>query len=277
MPTLRVDDAELYYQIDDFTDPWKPAETVLLHHAAAGNVERWRPWVPTLARQYRVVRMDARGHGRASTPPPDFPWSMERLTQDVRAIITGLDLGPVHYVGASAGGIIGLQFAHDFPEFTRSLTLVASTPQMAQTKVDYGEWLERLGRLGVRGFFATDAKTRFSADAPDGMIEWFCNETAKTPASVVSTFVPFMAGTDLRSLLPRIKAPVLLIAAEDDIITPIETQHQMQAQIPNTTLVTYKTNGHNIAEEFADRCAADTLRFLQGIGQGLGAGQAGPS
>lgn len=268
MPTLRVEDSELYYRIDDFTDPWEPAETVLLHHAAAGNIERWRAWVPTLARRYRVVRMDARGHGRSTTPPPDYPWSLERLARDVRDVITGLELGPVHYVGASAGGIIGLQFAHDFPELTRSLTLVASTPRMAQTRVDYGEWLERLGRLGVRGFFATDAKTRFSSEAPDGLIEWFCDEAAKTPASVVSTFVPYMAGTDLRHLLPKIAAPVLLLAAEDDVITPMESQHEMRERIPNATLVTYGTNGHNIAEELADRCAADTFEFLQGVASG---------
>jgi 3-oxoadipate enol-lactonase len=268
MPTLRLEDAELSYLIDDFTDPWKPTETVLLHHAAAGNAERWRPWVPTLARHYRVVRMDARGHGRSSTPHPDYPWSLERLAQDVRELVTALDLGPVHFVGASAGGIIGLRFAHDVPELTRSLTLVASTPQMAQTSVDYGEWLERLGRLGVRGFFASDAKTRFSSEASAGLIEWFCDEAAKTPASVVSTFVPFMAGTDLRFVLPNITAPVLLLAAEDDVITPIDVQHEMLQKLPNARLVAYKTNGHNIAEEFADRCAADTLEFLQGLAAG---------
>ena len=270
MPTVRVEDADLYYQIDDFTDPWRPAETVLLHHAAAGNVERWRAWVPALARHYRVVRMDARGHGRSTTPLPDYRWSIERLARDVHDLVTALGIGPVHYVGPSAGGIIGLQFAHDFPELVRSLTLVASTPRMAQTRVDYGEWLDRIRRLGVRGFFHSDARARFSADAEPAFVDWFADETAKTPESVVTTFVPYMASVDLTHLLPNIKAPVLILGAEHDDITPVETQYLLRDSLPNARLILYPVTGHNITEEFPDRCAADTLAFLREVSKGSG-------
>src|SRR5712692_4094984 len=102
VPTVQVDGASLFFQVDDFSDPWASPETVLLHHAAAGNTERWRTWVPALARQYRVVRMDARGHGRSSTPPAGYAWSIERLARDPRDLVSVANLGPVHYVGASA-------------------------------------------------------------------------------------------------------------------------------------------------------------------------------
>jgi pimeloyl-ACP methyl ester carboxylesterase len=266
MPTVHVDGAELHYQIDDFTDPWQPAGAVLLHHAAAGNTERWRRWVPTLARDYRVLRMDARGHGQSSAPPPGYEWSIERLARDVRDVIAAAGIGPVHYAGASAGGIIGLQFAHDYPELVHSLTLVAATPRMAQTRVDYGEWLQRIDRLGVRGFFHSDAKTRFSAGASSELIDWFADTAAVTPESVVATFVPFMAGVDLTHLLPEIQAPVLLLAAEDDDITPIEAQHALLQGLPNARLITYPVGGHNIAEEYPDRCAGDMLDFLTSLG-----------
>jgi pimeloyl-ACP methyl ester carboxylesterase len=262
MPFLQVDGATLHYQVDDFTDPWKPAATVLLHHAAMGNVERWRTWVPTLARRLRVVRLDARGHGRSSIPSPDEPWSISRLARDVRDLVVELGSAPVHFVGASAGGSIGLRFAHDFPELTRSLTLIATSPRMAQTRVDYGEWLERVRRLGVRGFLASDAPSRFSQDTEPGLIEWFAETGGITPAAVVTTFVPYMAGLDLRELLPAIRAPVLLLAGEHDPITPLEVQHELKAQLPNARLVVYPTTGHNIMEELADRCAAETLHFV---------------
>jgi pimeloyl-ACP methyl ester carboxylesterase len=263
MATIQVDGVELFYRIDDFTDPWGESETILLHHAAGGNTERWRLWVPALARHYRVVRMDARGHGRSSTPARDYPWSIEQLARDTRDVVEGAGLGPVHFAGASAGGIIGLQFAHNYPELVRSLTLVAATPRMAQTRVDYGEWLERINRLGVRGFFHSDAKTRFSSDASSGLIDWFADTGAQTPESVVTTFVPYMASVDLTHLLPEIGAPALLLAAEDDDITPIEAQQALLEGLPNARLVTYPVRGHNIAEEYPDRCAADMLEFLR--------------
>jgi len=265
MPTAHIDDATIFYRIDDFTDPWAAPETVHLHHAAAGNTERLRTWIPTLARHYRVVRMDARGHGRSSMPARDYRWSIERLARDVRDLISEAGLGPVHYAGASAGGIIGLQFARDYPELVRSLTLVAGTPRMAQTRVDYGEWLDRIARLGVRGFFQSDGATRFAPGTAAGLIDWFAETAAQTPESEVITFVPYMASVDLTDLLPEIKTPVLLLACEDDDITPREVQQILLDILPNARLIVYPVRGHNIAEQLPDRCAADTLAFLQSL------------
>ena len=57
MPFARIDDTlDMYYEDDDFTDPWRSAETVVLHHGNAKNARLWYAWVPLLARQYRVVR-----------------------------------------------------------------------------------------------------------------------------------------------------------------------------------------------------------------------------
>src|SRR5262249_30042976 len=56
----------LAYYVDDFTNPWTPAPTVLLLHAAMGSARRYFGWVPTLARRYRVVRLDLRGHGASA-------------------------------------------------------------------------------------------------------------------------------------------------------------------------------------------------------------------
>src|SRR5690348_2062102 len=56
------DGVRLAYRIDDFTDPWTTAPIVLLLHAAMGSSKRWYAAVPSLARYYRVVRLDLRGH-----------------------------------------------------------------------------------------------------------------------------------------------------------------------------------------------------------------------
>ena len=81
---LASDGSRIAYTIDDFTDPWRPPETLLLLHAAMGSSRRWYAAVPPLARHYRVVRMDLRGHGESQVPPPEPPLTMDRLVQDVR-------------------------------------------------------------------------------------------------------------------------------------------------------------------------------------------------
>src|SRR5437764_4703902 len=84
------DGLTLAYDIDDFTDPWRQAPTLLLLHAAMGSARRYFAWVPHLARDWRVVRLDLRGHGRSLVPPLDQPLLLERLVADVVELLDHL-------------------------------------------------------------------------------------------------------------------------------------------------------------------------------------------
>jgi hypothetical protein len=44
----------LYYEDDNFTDPWAPSETVILHHGNAKNSQLWYAWVPRLVLRFRI-------------------------------------------------------------------------------------------------------------------------------------------------------------------------------------------------------------------------------
>ncbi len=80
---VRLDDgAELFYRVDDFTDPWTRPETVVLHHGIAKNHKLWYGWIPILSRYYRVVRFDMRGHGQSSVLDPGSPWSLDNFAKD---------------------------------------------------------------------------------------------------------------------------------------------------------------------------------------------------
>ena len=62
MPVLhRTNEPDLYYDIDDYTDPWKNAPHILLQHGYGRSSKFWYRWVPYLARFYKVVRPDLRG------------------------------------------------------------------------------------------------------------------------------------------------------------------------------------------------------------------------
>ena len=68
MPTLRIPpDLDLHYVVDDYTDPWGKAETVLLLHGNAESGAAWYGWVPHLGRRFRLVRPDMRGYGEIHT------------------------------------------------------------------------------------------------------------------------------------------------------------------------------------------------------------------
>src|ERR1700754_3921858 len=100
------DGIRLGYCIDDFTDPWKRAPTLLLLHAAMGSSRRYYAWVPALWRHYRVVRMDLRGDGGSGVPTPDPALTLERLVADVIELMDHLGVANAHIVGNSAGGYL---------------------------------------------------------------------------------------------------------------------------------------------------------------------------
>ena len=120
---LRLNDgAEIFYTIDDFTDPWREAETVVLHHGMAKNHRLWYAWVPVLATHYKVVRFDARGMGQSTVPGPGYPWSLDNFAGDVLQIVNGLGLERFHFIGETVGGTIGMRFATLYQDRLLSLT-----------------------------------------------------------------------------------------------------------------------------------------------------------
>ncbi len=66
MPTLRANNYETHYEADDFTDPWKPAETVWIQHGFGRSARFWYHWVPALARRSRLCAAICAG---TASPP----------------------------------------------------------------------------------------------------------------------------------------------------------------------------------------------------------------
>jgi pimeloyl-ACP methyl ester carboxylesterase len=99
LPTVRIGDAlTMYYELDDYTDPWTTPETILLIHGVADTSRSWFAWVPQLARRFRVLRPDLRGFGQSSLPPPDHQWSLAGLAKEGKAAQSVM-AGIFRYVG----------------------------------------------------------------------------------------------------------------------------------------------------------------------------------
>ncbi len=119
-------DLLMHYEDDAYTDPWREAETVILQHGQAKSSALWYAWVPLLARDYRVIRVDARGYGQSSVPEAGYEWSLEGFAADLRNLMDHLGIAGAHLIGETVGGTFALAFAHSYPERTQTLTLCQS-------------------------------------------------------------------------------------------------------------------------------------------------------
>jgi pimeloyl-ACP methyl ester carboxylesterase len=189
------------------------------------------------------------------------------LAADVARVLDGLSIDKAHLVGASAGGIVSLRFAHDFPDRLHSLTLVAATPRLAQmgADVDAGAWGRILEEEGTRAWLLSDTAKRFGARAAREVIEWYADEGAKTPAPVVLALQGCLLAEDLTPLLTEIDVPTLILAASQDEITPLDVQQLMAQRMPRATLEVFDGVGHNMKVEIPEILAARTLDFIEQV------------
>ncbi|NYT49111.1 alpha/beta fold hydrolase [Parapusillimonas granuli] len=255
------DGVRFNYYVDDFTDPWDPAPTIFMLHGAMANADRFRPWVPGLSRQYKVVRMDMRGHGKSSVPAADAELSMEILVNDTLALMDHLGCDAVHFVGNSAGGYVGQHLAMNHPERIATLALFGSAPGLKNSQAS--SWLPMVAEKGLRNFLADTIDDRF----PPHMIgtpqvEMFLDALSDNDVPFIGKFVGYMATQEWSDQLHRITCPTLVVVPGAGRIGDASVYKPMKERMSRSEVLMYDGERHSICEYLPERCVTDLLSFL---------------
>ena len=258
------DGLRLAYAVDDFTDPWAPQETVVLLHAAMGNRRRFHAWVPALARRYRVVRPDARGHGESEAPGPEQALDVARQALDVVELLDRLGIQRAHVSGSSAGGYVAQQLAIAHPGRVGRLALFSSTPGLAWARPEAGvaAWPATVRARGVDGLLRDTLSARVDPlRVPPGLVDWMLAEARGMDSAFTARLLETMARLDLADRLPEIRARTLVVVPGADTVCRPEGYAALR-RIPDHREVVYEGLPHNITNGAPERCAADLLGFL---------------
>jgi 3-oxoadipate enol-lactonase len=254
------DGLSLAYYIDDYTDPWRRTPTVVLLHAAMGSARRYFAWVPHLCRDWRVVRLDLRGHGNSAVPTAEAPLALQRLVADVAELFDHLGLESAHVVGNSAGGYLGQQLAMTQPERVESLCLFGSTPGLKNSQA--AGWIPQIAEKGLRGFLAETIRDRLAADADPGLVEWFLDEAARNDPAYIARFVLLMASYDWSGEVGRIQCPCLVVIPGGETVGSL-ANYQPFRRLRDVEFRVYEGLPHNICDAVPDRCAREVRDFLR--------------
>ncbi len=254
------DGLSLAYDIDDFTDPWRRPATLLMLHAAMGSARRYFAWVPHLARECRVVRLDLRGHGRSQVPAADQPLALDRLVADVAELLDHLGVESAHIVGNSAGGYLGQQMAMTRPARVKSLALFGSTPGLKNSQAP--SWIPQIQVKGLRAFLAETIADRLPEDADPGLINWFLDEAGRNDPAYIAKFVLLMASYDWSEEVAGIRAPTLVVIPGGETVGSIANYEPFR-RLGDVEFRVYDGLPHNICDAVPDRCAEDVRDFLR--------------
>jgi len=275
MPYLRRPDARIYYQVDDFTDPWRKSETLFFHHGHGRSSRFWYPWVPLLARHYRIVRIDARGFGRSTVPPPDYPWTPDTFIEDARALMDHLKIERAVWISEFLGNIVGLAFALKYPDRLKALVQchpICSHADVGNLPHTGGEDPAELRRIieteGLRAWLRKTVWQRLDvAQAPPGLVTWVQKELAKTSPDTILALRP-RVGTWTKAVTDRlaeIKTPALLLLADKSLSSTLYQAEYMAQAMPHAKIVKLPGTGNGMWLLKPDWCVKQTRQFLSGL------------
>jgi pimeloyl-ACP methyl ester carboxylesterase len=258
---VTSDGIRIAYFKDDFTDPWLDAPTILMLHSAMSSSRRFFSMVPGLARRYRVLRMDSRGHGESQVPPPEVPHDRERLSLDVLELLDHEKLDSVHVIGGSAGGYTGQLLAIHHPKRIRSLSLFSSTPGF---KGEQGKrWLAEAKVRGMRAVFGETIDERLPVgEADPRLIEWVLDQICRNDLDFLQRFIGHWTDTDFMDEVYRIGCPTLIVEPGAHPIGTGSAFAEMARRIHGSERVVYENGRHNLYDYQPDRCVAEVLGFL---------------
>lgn len=256
------DGLEVAYALDDYADPWRTADTVILVHAAMGSSVRFYAWVPQLACDFRVARIDMRGHGATRLTASD-ELTVERLARDVIELADHIGAQRFHIAGSSAGSAVAAKTAIAYPERVLSLGAFACTGGIRHGLQDQSSWVRKIGEKGLAAFLRDTIADRVDlGSVQPGFVDWFIAESSRTPVATLERFVPMMRSFDFISDLHRIRCPTLAIAPGGDPIHTVDHYRALPEKIADCEFVVYDGLPHNITDAVPDRCAQDYRRFL---------------
>ena len=124
-------------------------EPLIMLHGGLGNSNYWGNQVPELAKHYKVIVMDSRGHGRSTRN--EEPYGYDLMASDVVGLLDFLKIDKTALVGWSDGAILGLDIAIHHPErLTKLFAFAANTnPDEVKdvSKSDvFNAYIERAGK-----------------------------------------------------------------------------------------------------------------------------------
>ncbi len=210
--------------------------TIVFLHGSGGTNILWRHQVEALSGEMNTIAVNLPGHGDSDGDGMD---RIEDYAESVSSFIRTLDVSHPVICGLSIGGAIVLQLLIDEPVGYRGGIIVSSGAKLKVMPVifemiekDYQSFVDSIYTLGV------------SQKTSPARLKPLADSMAACPPSVTRGDFNACNTFDVMGRLNEITAPVLVITASDDQLTPVKYGRFLAENIKNTTIVNIEDAGH---------------------------------
>ncbi|MFX1253912.1 MAG: alpha/beta fold hydrolase [Promethearchaeota archaeon] len=255
MEYFTTDGVKIAYQISGIgTGP-----KVVLIHGLFVNSDCWREQLPDFEKEYQVLRMDLRGHGRSTKPKKRF--TIADYASDLTKLLDSLGwTEDISFVGHSLGGMVALAYAVQQPFNLRKMVIASSYCFVSNEAVT-----DVLGRLN------TAALPNFALGIGKRGLIPYNEETVQFIAKMVTEHMTkrdcmnataASAGINICKNLRTLNIPILLLVGQNDVATPVWASEMLHEWLPQSELIVIPGAGHLIIFEPAEVFNKHVKEFL---------------
>ncbi len=248
--------------------------TLVLLHGVLASLHTWDGWVKTLARHYRVVRVDLPGFGLSSVLANDEHYAPTFAVKLIDHFREELGLGRVHLAGNSLGGFLSWFYAAHYPQNVDRLILIDPIayqqrlpPPLQLVTLPFVSDLARyvsprfIVEQNVRKVYGDSRLvTRDTVDRFYELLSRRLNRTAMI--KTLRQIMLYNKDPSIASHIRRIQCPTLLMWGDRDCWVPVSQVKLWKRDLPHAEVKIYPGIGHIPMEEIPDRTALDAHAFL---------------
>lgn len=260
---MFLDDPGIYFEVHGQGRP------LVLLNGIMMNTLSWEEHVKRLSAHHRVIVYDMRDQGQSARMAPGYDIGVH--AGDLKKLLAHLSVETADLLGVSYGGQVALIFSLAYPEMVDRLVLANTTDHVDR-------YLLSLGQLWKRAAALYDGEAFFDLALPPIYSRTFTNEHHEWLAARREVFKNFLTREwfdglirlasanetyDVRGGLPNIAAETLLIAAENDMITPYGHMLAMDRRLPRSRIACIPDTGHAAFLEKLDTFCLLVRGFLE--------------
>jgi 3-oxoadipate enol-lactonase len=242
MPVITSDDAEIFYQVLGDGPP------VVLLHPFPAHHEFWLPAAQALASRYRLILPDLRGHGESGIG--QGPALMTKHAADIARICDREQVGRAVFAGVSIGGYALFECWRQYRGRIAALILCntraqADTPEARAARIQSAsDVIERGTEPFIDGLLARAFGQTTLATRPD-LVGAARRMALKMSPEDISLVQQGMAERpDSVPTLKTVNIPALVVAGEEDSLTPVADAEFMRQNLPDAQIQIIPRTGH---------------------------------
>ncbi len=254
MPYADNNVLRIHYHIEGDGPP------VVLVHGLSGSIHGWygTGYVDALKNSYKLILIDARGHGDSDKPYYREAYESKLRASDVTAVLDAENIDKAHYFGYSMGGSIAFDVAKYAPERFLSIIIGGQHPYKKESQ-------ERNGRIkalenGIEEYVANMEKSFHLP--PERKAQMLKNDAR----ALIAVNHAYLDQPDMSDVLPTITVPCLVFAGDAD--ERHSGAEECAKQIPDARWVSLPGLDHGQANQRIDMALPHIESFLKHVTRG---------